>query len=64
MNTGGRTTYIWLSRGDEDKRLYKEIDRVRKEFFKRPREFYKEFPLLTALHSGLRDEIDAQEEEP
>ena len=64
MKTGAQTTYILLSRGDEDRRLFEEIDRIIDEVFQGSRkEFYRKFRLLTELRSGLRDEIDALEVE-
>lgn len=58
MLTQSQTTYILLERGNEDKRLYEEIDLIAKEVFGGRREFYEKFPMLTALRSGLRDEME------
>ena len=56
MLTGEQTTYILLSKGDEDKRLYEEIERIIQMGSSR-KEFYMEFPMLGNLYHGLRNEI-------
>ena len=63
MKTGRQTTYILLERGDEDRRLYEEIDLIAKEAPNGRRGFYEKFPMLTALRSGLRDEMTPEEAE-
>ncbi len=65
MKRGSETTYILLTRGDEDKRLYEEITRIIRKAGSEDwpgKVFYKTFPMLGELLHLLRKEIEDEEE--
>ena len=59
MKTGEQTTYIFLERGVEDKKLYKELCKTMGGL-SGAKKFIKNCPLLFELRQKLGDELAAQ----
>ncbi len=61
MNTGGRTTYIFLERGVEDNQLLREINKVfAKIGNSRIKTMAKEYPKLLELKQELEFEVNLE----
>ena len=59
MNTGRRTTYILLERGDEDMLLLQEIHKISAATgIQSIHEFVKKYPMIQQLKQGLIDEME------
>ena len=59
MKTGSKTTYILLERGEEDLKLYLELEEELGHFLTEDYS-YTTHPTLRRLYDGLRQELEGQ----